>query len=387
MNHAAAHHVAFILPGLDRIGGAERQTMLLAMGLAGRGWQVSVVALTGTGGEAARQLTTANVDFLSLHMRKGLADPRGWLRFHRWLTRNRPDVVHAHLPHAVWLARWSRLAAPFPVLVDTVHTSATGGLARKLGYRLSSRLPDLVTAVSSAAAEAYLAARMADPARLVVLPNGIDPTMWKPGSAGRQFTRMRLGLTSEFVWLAAGRLEPVKDYPLLLHAMALTPRACVLLIAGSGSQKADLRRLACTLGLADRVHFLGFQADVLPWLQAADAFVLTSRYEGLPMSLIEAAACGLPAVATDVPGTREVLLDGETGWLSPASPPPLAKAMTWMMDLDRSERASMGLRARALAVEKYSLDSILYRWETLYIDLLGRNHYPRPIRHATQANI
>jgi len=79
------NHVALLIPGLDRIGGAERQLMLLAKGLRGRGWRVSVVALSGTGGDAAAELAGAGIAFLSLEMRKGLADPRGWLRFHRWL--------------------------------------------------------------------------------------------------------------------------------------------------------------------------------------------------------------------------------------------------------------------------------------------------------------
>ena len=105
-------HIALIIPGLDRIGGAERQVILLAHGLCARGWRVSVVALSGAGGDAAAQLTASGVAFLSLSMRKGLADPRGWMRFHRWLQQEAPDVVHAHLPHAAWMARWSRTRAP-----------------------------------------------------------------------------------------------------------------------------------------------------------------------------------------------------------------------------------------------------------------------------------
>src|SRR6202453_3157581 len=128
------NHIALLIPGLDRIGGAERQVMLLAKGLRSRGWRVSVVALSGAGGEAAAELTAADVTFLSLYMRKGLADPRGWMRFNRWLRRERPDVVHAHLPHAAWLARWSRVAAPLRVLVDTLHSSSTGTLGRRVGY-------------------------------------------------------------------------------------------------------------------------------------------------------------------------------------------------------------------------------------------------------------
>ncbi|HMD76301.1 MAG TPA: glycosyltransferase, partial [Terracidiphilus sp.] len=105
------NHVALVIPGLDRIGGAERQVILLAKGLRRRGWRVSVVALSGAGGDVAAELIASGAVFLSLGMRKGLADPRGWIRFNGWLRRESPDVVHAHLPHAAWLARWSRLAA------------------------------------------------------------------------------------------------------------------------------------------------------------------------------------------------------------------------------------------------------------------------------------
>src|SRR5579862_758396 len=101
-------HVAYLLPKIDRIGGAERQVILLATGLKKRGWKVSVICLSGIGGDAREQLNSAGVDFLSLEMRKGLVDPRGWIRLRRWMREGRPDVVHAHLPHAALMARWSR---------------------------------------------------------------------------------------------------------------------------------------------------------------------------------------------------------------------------------------------------------------------------------------
>jgi glycosyltransferase involved in cell wall biosynthesis len=148
-------HVALVIPGLDRIGGAERQVILMAKGLRRRGWRASVLALSGAGGDAAADLTAAGVDFLTLRMRKGLADPRGWIRFNRWIRYQSPDVIHAHLPHAAWLARWSRMAAPVRVVVDTLHSSSTGTMGRKLGYRWSGWLADRVTAVSQAAADAH----------------------------------------------------------------------------------------------------------------------------------------------------------------------------------------------------------------------------------------
>jgi glycosyltransferase involved in cell wall biosynthesis len=366
-------HVALLIPGLDRIGGAERQVLLLATGLRRRGWRVTVVALSGTGGDAATELIASGVSFLSLEMRKGLADPRGWIRFHRWLKQQAPDVVHAHLPHAAWLSRWSRLAAPAPVLVDTLHSSCTGTLGHRLGYRWSNWLPDRVTAVSQAVADAHLSASMVTEKKLAVLPNGVDVEAWRPDAAVRIAARREFGIGKEFLWFAAGRLEPVKDYPTLLQAFAQTREASRLVIAGSGPLQNELVRMAATLRLENRVRFLGFELDVRRWMQSADGFVLSSLWEGLPMGLLEAAACALPAVATDVPGTHEVIADGQSGWLTPAGDAAyLAEAMNRMMQTPLEDRRSMGERARQLIIERYSLDAVLDQWVALYRDLLNR---------------
>ena len=373
------NHVALLIPGLDRIGGAERQLMLLAKGLRGRGWRVSVVALSGTGGDAAAELAGAGIAFLSLEMRKGLADPRGWLRFHRWLKQERPGVVHAHLPHAAWMARWSRLATPVRVVVDTLHSSSTGTGVRRMGYRLSDWLSNEVTAVSHAVAAAHLAAEMA--AKITVIPNGVDMDAWRPDAAARAAVRGELAIENEFLWFAAGRLEPVKDYPTLLAAMAQLPSTARLVIAGTGPLEEQLRGLASQLCLQSRVRFLGFEQDVRRWMQAADGFVLSSRWEGLPMALLEAAACALPAVATDVPGTREVIVHGGTGWLAAQGDPrALAEAMTRLMHTSLDGRKTIGEQARQRAFDSFSLELALTRWEALYSDLLQRNR--RPSRRA-----
>ncbi|MGA3262514.1 MAG: glycosyltransferase [Terracidiphilus sp.] len=372
-------HVALIIPGLDRMGGAERQVILLARGLCRRGWRVSVVALSGAGGDAAAELTGAGSGFLSLGMRKGLADLRGWMRFHRWLRQEKPEVVHAHLPHAAWLARWSRLAAPVRVMVDTLHSSSTGSLGRRLGYRWSRWLPDKVTVVSQAVAETHILAGMASTGKLAVLPNGVDVEAWRPDKAVRTAMRRELGLKKDFLWFAAGRLDPVKDYPALLWAMVEVPESARLIVAGSGPLQVELLRLSTLLGQERRIRFLGFEPDVRRWMQAADGFVLSSCWEGLPMSLLEAAACALPTVASDVPGTREVIVDGKTGWLTLAGDPTaLGEAMTRMMGTSPKKRNAMGQRARQRVIELYSLEGVLERWEALYGELLKRN--PRPIR-------
>lgn len=371
-------HVAFIIPTLDRIAGAERQVILLAKGMVRRKWQVSVIALSGTGGDAARELGSAGAAFLSLGMRKGLADPRGWFRFHQWLREQKPDVVHAHLAHAALLARWSRVAAPIRGLVDTVHSSATGPLQSRIGYRLSAWLPDRVTAVSHAAAEAWLSKNMVAERKLTVLPNGVDVDQWKPDPQIRSKMRSELGLKDGFLWLAAGRLEPVKDYPTLLRAMTALPSSTRLVIAGAGVLEDELRRMTAELRLENQVRFHGFEPNVLPWMQAADGFVLASQYEGLPMGLLEAGACCLPAVATDVPGSRETIdvLKSELH-PPPHNPEALAEAMTHLIQMSQNERHVLGQQARQAVIEKFSLKIILDRWEELYSQILDKNLKPR----------
>jgi glycosyltransferase involved in cell wall biosynthesis len=364
-------HAAVMIPGLDRVGGAEQQAILLAKGLRRRGWRVSVVALSGSGGDAAAELEDAGVPFLSLQMRKGLADPRGWIRFNRWLRREQPDVLHAHLPHAAWLARWSRLAAPVPLVVDTLHSSSTGAMGRHFGYACSLWLTDHVTAVSEATAASHLAAGMVRESELSVVWNGIDVDRWQPDARARCEAREELGVKDDFLWLAVGRLEAVKDYPSLLRAMTRTPERARLLVLGAGPQEGRLAELAEWLGLKQRVRFAGFEPNVLRWMRAADGFVLSSRYEGLPMVLLEAGACVVPVVATDVPGTREVIVDGETGWLAPAGDAEeLAKTMMKLMHTPPDARHAMGERARRHVARNFSLEAALDRWERLYANLL-----------------
>lgn len=371
----AATHAAIAIPGLDRIGGAERQAMLLAKGLLRRGWQVSMVALSGSGGAAAAELRDCGITFTSLGMRKGLADPKGWIRFHRWLHRERPDVLHAHLPHAAWLCRWSRLAAPVRVVIDTLHSSSTGKSGRHIGYAYSRWLPDHVTAVSRATAASHLAAGMVREEQLSILGNGIDVTAWEPNAQARSAARRLLGFRDEFLWIAAGRLEPVKDYPTLLRAFARASQMARLLVLGAGPLEAELIALAAQLGLERRVRFLGFEPNVERLMQAADGFVLSSRYEGLPMVLLEAGACGVPTVATNVPGTREVLIDGVNGLLAKAGDPcSLGDAMTRLMSMPNEVRYAMGERARLRVIAEFSLETVLDRWERLYGELLDRKN-------------
>jgi glycosyltransferase involved in cell wall biosynthesis len=269
------------------------------------------------------------------------------------------------------------------VVVDTIHTSAATPPARRMAYRFTTRLSDCVTAVSSGVAAACRADGIARPDGLVVIPNGIDTARWMPDSAVRAQVREELGVGDGFLWCTVGRLEPVKDHALLLQALTALPARAHLVIAGSGRLAPELHSLARELRLETRVRFPGFQPDPRRWLQAADGFALTSRWEGLPMSLLEAGACGLPCVATDVSGVREILDDGVTGFVAAAGD--VASFRTEMMRLmaaEPMERFAMGIRARRRIVERFGIDAVLDGWERLYGDMLADG--PEPGRFASR---
>lgn len=381
-------HIAFVVPGLDHIGGAERQLLHLARGFHSRGWQVTVVALSGHATAATDELASAQIPLLCLNMRHGLLDPRGWFRFHGWLRRERPDVLHAHLPHAAWFARWSRLGAPVRVVTDRLHTTAVGGPVRRIGYAISSWLTDCVTAVSQPVADTHRDAGIAPAARLLVVPNGVDLEACAPEAGIRQCLRASLGLEdTNFLWLAAGRLVPVKDYPTLLSAFALLPASARLIIAGDGPDSDELHAQVACLDLQRRVRFLGFQHQLLHWMKAADALVLSSLWEGLPMVLLEAAATGLPSVATDVPGTRQLesFLAGPLPM--PGDAADLAASMLTLMRLPVAARIHLGQVARGQVAAKFSLERALDNWESLYARLLEANPTPRRWPHPATSHL
>ena len=376
-------HIAYLIPTIDRIGGAERQLMLLATGMARRGWRVTVIALSGNGGQAAQDLSAVNVFFLSLEMRHGLFDPRGWNRLRRWIDSAQPEILHAHLPHASLMARGIRLLAPLRVLIDTIHSPATGSVTRRICYRLTSALPDVVTSVSHAAARPWLELQTLSDSELVVIPNGLDTEWWRARSDSSDSELSRSNSSDEFRWIAVGRLDPVKDYATLLRAFSTLPPSARLTIAGSGPLEHTLRLQVSDLGIQGRVQFLGFKDDVRQLMQNSDGFVLSSRWEGLPIALMEASACELPAVFTETPGARE-LLPGSSLPIAPVSDSAaLALAMKSLMDLPKSRQRELGRNARQQIVANFDQHSVLTRLETLYCRLLVA--HPGPSRHRRRS--
>ena len=231
---------------------------------------------------------------------------------------------------------------------------------------MTGALAEATVFVSTAAAGRHLQAHAVSAARARVIPNGVDTDRFRPDPDVRARTRAGLELGSGFVWLAVGRLMWKKNYPLLLRAMRRQPGA-VLLIAGAGPDDAVLRAAA-----PPNVRFLGARADIPDLMNAADALVLTSAVEGLPMVLLEAAASALPCVATEVGGVPEAVLPGRTGYLSPpGDEDALSQAMAKLAALPAEERAGVGRAAREYALARFDLRAIVEQWERLYGVLLA----------------
>jgi glycosyltransferase involved in cell wall biosynthesis len=175
---------------------------------------------------------------------------------------------------------------------------------------------------------------------------------------------------------SVGCLAPRKDYATLLDALALLRgrgRDFRVELVGDGPERAALEAHAASLGLSDRVRFLGERPDVDRLLPTMDVFVLSSREEGIPNALLEAMAAGRPSVATAVGGTPEVMRDGETGWIvPPRSPERLAAALEQALD-DPAEAARRGDNARRYAREVLSIDAMVRRHEAFY-ESLARSH-------------
>jgi len=321
-------------------------------------------------------LHAAGIPVASIDMRRGRPDPRPLLRLAGILRLWRPAILHSHMVHANLVGRVARLLYWMPVQVSTAHNVREGGRALDLAYRFTDPLCTLTTNVSAAAVSRYIRTAAVPASKIRCVPNGIDTHSFRPDRAARARLRAELGFEEgHLIWLAAGRLVEAKDHASLLEVFAVVYRAypiARLLVAGSGPLEAAIRARATALGLAGTVVFLGVRDDVAALMQAADAYVLSSRWEGLPTVLLEAAGCGLPIVATDVGGNREIVQDGGNGWLvPPARPDLLAGAMEQLMVLTPSEREHMGRAGIVRIAGSYSLDSVVRQWDTLYRELLG----------------
>lgn len=358
----------YVITSLD-YGGAEALVVQLALQFRLRGWRVGVVSMIQPQAYEV-DLKAAGVEVFSLGMRRGSPDPRGVTRLAGIYRSFKPDVVHAHMVHANILARLARALMPVPALICTAHNINEGGRHFYYAYQFTDWLSEFTTNVSQNAVERYIELRALRSEKSGYIPNGVDLTRFARDDHARRRLRESLGVGDEFVWLAVGRLTEQKDYPNMLEAVALTQSSSRVLIVGDGELRQEITERAQQLDLDQRVTFLGVRSDVSLLMSAADAYLLSSAWEGLPMVLLEAAATCLPAVATDVGGVSEIVQPGSGLLVASRDAQALADAMLEMESYTEAQRAGMGESARATALNVFDMTKVADRWQALFEEAL-----------------
>lgn len=306
--------IAFVIPTMDR-GGAEKQLCLLAEHLPRDRFDVHVLLLTRDGPRSER-LRAAGIP-VTVIGKRFRADPSALFRLRRELKRLKPDIVHTWLFAANSFGRAAAKMAGVPRIiasercVDLWKTGTQFFIDRRL-----SRFTEAITTNSSGVRDFY-AQHGIDPGLFRVIPNGIEPRNGAAIERDEALRRLQVPGDHRLV-LAVGRLWPQKRYRDLIWAaelLATLREDTTFVVIGDGPQSGELLRHRDALTLPERVRFAGQRSDVAELLPHADVFWIGSEYEGQSNSVIEAMQAGLPVVASDIPGNRDLVEHDQTGRL------------------------------------------------------------------------
>ena len=355
-------NIAHVVDSME-MGGAEKLTAMLSRMQRDRGHNPTVhcLYLVGVLGE---ELRAEGFDVFLHQPGSVLKQMRSLYKHFR---RSRPDAVHCHnATAAIFAALPARLAGVKTVIV-TRHglVNPPYQLRRELKFALASRFCDWIVGVCEGTRTNLMAAPFAARDRIIHIYNGALPPNVQA------VPRPKNG----FTLLSVGRLAPPKDHATLLQAVALT-RAdhpdIQLWMVGHGPLESNLRKLSADLGLGRCVTFFGEQADVSPFMLAADLFVMSSVTEGLPVSLLEAMSAGLPAVVTHVGGMGEIARLSRAVTLVPTSDPEAMAAALSKAIAQRQELPKLGQLA-STSYERY------FRPERMFDEYISL--YSRRIAH------
>jgi glycosyltransferase involved in cell wall biosynthesis len=372
------------------VGGPAMHVVNLAGTMNTGPWRTRLVvgSLSADEGDMEYYAAERHVEVTHLGSLSREIDARGDLltlaALYRLFRRERPDVVHTHTAKAGALGRLAAILAGVPVRVHTFHGHVLGGdyfsprrtrLFLEIERQLARGTHRLVVLTRSQAREMAEGLGIAGAEKFAVVPLGLELEGFagtdRPASRAR--TRRELGLAEETPAIGiVGRLVPIKNHELFLEAMAALGRRfpdATAVVIGSGEREARLRALTASLGLAERVRWLGWRRDLPGLYSALDVVALTSHDEGTPVALLEALAAGTPVVARDVGGVAEVLAATGEGRVLPAT----AGAGEWASALERElGRSPVPPEVRGAVAVRYSVGRLAGDLGALYRHELAR---------------
>jgi glycosyltransferase involved in cell wall biosynthesis len=384
--------IAYIVTRADPIGGAQIHVRDLAAAMQARGH--AVIVLTGGQGPFLDDLRTRNIQTVVLeHLTvpiRPLRDLRALREMRRALEAFGPDLVAAHSAKAGVIGRMAARMLGVPVTVTTHGWSFTTGVPplRAAVYRWIERLTgpfgaDMTITVSEYDRQLALKAGILSADRMVTVHNGM-PDIPPSLRATPEGAPVRLVMVARF--------GAQKDHPTLFRALAeLRDLPWELDLVGEGPLTTQAQALAASLGIGERVRFLGQRMDVDRILAKAHVSLLATNWEGFPLSILEAMRAGLPVVASDVGGVSESVRDGRTGYLVPAGQVlPLRDRIRALLTDDRL-RARMGAEGRAAYEREFTLDHTVGQTLEVYGAVLkreaGRLSHAPPSPHAGSSSL
>ena len=341
-------------------------------------FEVCVVSLYGSREDDLRQdLESAGIPVVFLDKRPGI-DLRMIPRVDRVIREFHPDVVHTHLSVLRYCLP-SILVRRVPAAVHTVHNvvekevDRPGRLVHFVAFRVGVKPVAIAEVVAQGLSKVY---GVSD---VPLIPNGVPVGVVRSlKEEDRRAWRRREGFAAEDVlFTCVARLSPQKNPVLLLEAFALAatgnPHAR-LVFAGSGELRPELERITQDLGICSQVRFLGLRRDVPEVLNASDVFVLSSDWEGNPLTVMEAMAAGKPVICTAVGGVPEIVEHGTTGLLVPAGDvSAFAEALTRLLT-DVQLREALGSKAREVS-DRFDVTRMTDAYERLYEAVLRPHRY------------
>ncbi|MCI0370917.1 MAG: glycosyltransferase family 4 protein [candidate division NC10 bacterium] len=377
-------HVVHIITRLDR-GGSAENTLSSALGLAARGYRVTV--LTGPGDDRPSNLlgrveaAGIRVTILPALRRevRPARDLTAWGHLVRALRRDPPTIVHTHESKAGFLGRWAARLAGCQRLVHTPHGhifyghfSPTRTTFYAMLERITARITTRLVALTPREIEEHLARGVGRRDQWVAIHSGVPLERFQAVAPDPDGLRRELGCPSGAPLVGSvGRLAKVKRYQDLIAAVArLTRPDVACLLVGDGPEAPALAAAARQAGVGDRVRFLGWRDDIPRIVGALNVFVLPSANEGMGRVLVEAMAAGVPVIGTRVGGIPSVIADGECGLLVEAGDVAGLSGAIGKLLADGALAARMGAvgRRRALA---YGVESMVEKLDGLYRELLA----------------
>ena len=370
--------VLHIVPTLNP-GGAERVAVHIVTRLNPRRYEGAVVSL-GRREECDldRLLEEAGVEVQYLGKPPGF-DYRMYYRLHRALRDHRPDVVHTHM-QVLRYALPSMLLLKRASLLHTIHNLAERDVEPRARFIQRYAFNHGVVPIGVATEVALSVERLFGIQECRVISNGIPTDRYARPQISRKEWRAREGFGDDDVlFVCVARFAPQKNHALLLKAFAQGPASdpnAHLVLVGEGVLRQQLEGQAKSLGLSRQVHFLGLRTDIPDVLGAMDVFVLSSDYEGNPLSVMEAMASGLPIVSTAAGGVPDLFENGKEDFLvQPGDVQGLSLSMISLLR-NRELRQALGRAAARRARERFDVSTMVQAHEALYESLVDQAYRP-----------